>query len=116
LRARPHATNLAPIIGVTPPRTSLQEATRQLARLLRQENDALATLDFAAAGALLAAKHAAAETLAAAWRCTNNVESAMEDLRKLGALAEENRRIINRAMRVQRRVLDLVARAAREKP
>ena len=36
-----------------------------------------------------------------------------EKMRDLGQLAEENRLLLKRAMRVQSRVLDLVAKAAR---
>ena len=39
-----------------------------------------------------------------------------ERMRELGMLAEENRQLLKRAMRVQRRVLDLVAKAARSSP
>jgi hypothetical protein len=37
-------------------------------------------------------------------------------MRELGLLAEENRQLLKRAMRVQQRVLDLVAKAARAAP
>lgn len=86
---------------------------RHLAKLLAEENAALEAMDFARAGALLAPKHAAADALAAAWRASNGGEVPDADLQQLGELAEENRRLLNRAMRVQRRVLELVARAAR---
>ena len=92
---------------------SLDLAVANLSKVLAAENAALTAMDFASAGALLAPKHAAADALAAAMRAasSNAPEPAM--MRELGALAEENRRLLNRAMRVQRRVLDLVARAAR---
>jgi hypothetical protein len=70
-------------------------------------------MDFAGAGALLAPKHAAADALAAAMRAAAASEATPQSLQELGVLADENRRLLNRAMRVQRRVLDLVARAAR---
>ena len=91
----------------------LDEAVQQLARVLTAENAALTAMDFATAGALLAPKHAAADALAAALRASSAQEAAPEPLMALGVLAEENRKLLNRAMRVQRRVLDLVARAAR---
>ncbi len=97
-----------------PARVLLPEAIRSMARLLRQENEALLATDFTAAGALLAPKLRAAETLAAALREATTLDETAEDLRKLGALAEENKRLLNHAMRVQRRVLDLVTRAARQ--
>jgi hypothetical protein len=92
---------------------SLEYAVQVLAKLLAEENRALTDMDFAHAGALLAPKHAAADALAAAWRAAAAQETPHAELLKLGELAEENRRLLNRAMRVQRRVLDLVARAAR---
>jgi hypothetical protein len=97
-----------------PARVLLPEAIVSMARLLRQENEALLARDFGAAGALLAPKLAAADMLAAAWREATQLEESTEDLRKLGVLAEENKRLANQAMHVQRRVLDLVTRAARQ--
>jgi hypothetical protein len=92
---------------------SLEQAVQAMTKLLIDENQALAEMNFARAGALLAPKHAAADALAAAWRAAAATEAPPADLIKLGELAEENRRLLNRAMRVQRRVLDLVAKAAR---
>lgn len=92
---------------------TLLEAVQALTRLLTEENDALAAMDFARAGAVLAPKHAAADALAAAWRAATPQEIPQAELVALGHLAEENRRLLNRALRVQRRVLELVARAAR---
>jgi hypothetical protein len=93
--------------------TALEDAVHAMAKLLTAENKALGDMDFATAGALLAPKHAAADALAAAWRAASVSQTPQEALIKLGELAEENRRLLNRAMRIQRRVLDLVARAAR---
>jgi len=92
---------------------SLIDAVQTLSRLLIEENTALAAMDFARAGAVLAPKHAAADALAAAWRAAPPHEIPQAELVALGHLAEENRRLLNRALRVQRRVLELVARAAR---
>jgi hypothetical protein len=92
---------------------SLEFAVQSLSRLLAEENAALASMDFGRAGALLAPKHAAADALAAAWRAAASDELPRAQLAELGALADENRRLLNRAMRVQKRVLDLVTRAAR---
>jgi hypothetical protein len=92
---------------------ALDQAARSLAVVLTEENTALEAMDFARAGALLARKHAAAEALAAAWRAAAAHDVNEQDLRALGVLADENRKLLNRAMRVQRRVLDLVTRAAR---
>jgi hypothetical protein len=92
---------------------SLDLAVQRLAHVLAAENAALDAMDFASAGALLAPKHAAADALAAAMRASSASPAEPEGMRQLGTLADENRRLLNRAMRVQRRVLDLVARAAR---
>jgi hypothetical protein len=92
---------------------SFDQAVQRLAKVLAAENAALQAMDFAAAGALLAAKHAAADALAAAMRAASASDPAPRSLVELGTLADENRRLLNRALRVQRRVLDLVARAAR---
>jgi len=92
---------------------TMQASVQIMSRLLADENQALMNMDFARAGALLAPKHAAADALAAAWRAAAPTDVPAADLLKLGELAEENRRLLNRAMRVQRRVLDLVAKAAR---
>jgi hypothetical protein len=88
-------------------------AVERLSGLLREENAALSAMDFARAGGLLAPKHAAADALAAAWRAAEPDHVAPEAMQALGVLAEENRQLLKRAMRVQRRVLDMVARAAK---
>ena len=92
---------------------TLAQAVQAMTKLLTEENKALTDMDFSRAGALLAPKHAAADALAAAWRAATQTDAPQADLLKLGELAEENRRLLNRAMRDQRRVLDLVAKAAR---
>jgi hypothetical protein len=92
---------------------TLELAVANLSKVLAAENTALTNMDFAGAGALLAAKHAAADALAAAMRACSTSHAEPEMMQELGALADENRRLLNRALRVQRRVLDLVARAAR---
>ncbi len=95
---------------------TMDEAIERLSTLLTQENAALEAMDFARAGSLLAAKHAAADALAAAWRAADPTPDVGDGMRKLGHLAEENRQLLKRAMRVQRRVRDLVAKAARTAP
>jgi hypothetical protein len=92
---------------------AMAEAVERLSALLAEENAALEAMDFARAGGLLAPKHAAADALAAAWRAAEPGAVAVEGLSQLGRLAEENRQLLKRAMRVQSRVLDLVAKAAR---
>lgn len=95
---------------------TMQHAVERLSVLLIEENAALEAMDFARAGGLLAPKHAAADALAAAWRAAEPTEIVSDDMRVLGRLAEENRQLLKRAMRVQSRVLDLVAKAARTAP
>jgi hypothetical protein len=92
---------------------SMEDAVDRMSALLIEENAALEAMDFARAGALLAPKHAAADALAAAWRAADPAIGVTDKMQQLGILAEENRQLLKRAMRVQRRVLDLVARAAR---
>ena len=98
------------------PTPTMEEAIERLSILLVEENAALEAMDFARAGGLLAPKHAAADALAAAWRAADTPPVPSERMRVLGVLAEENRQLLKRAMRVQRRVLDLVAKAARSAP
>ena len=106
-----HAPGSTSIRGHAP---SMQKAIQGMAKVLRDENAALAAMDFVRAGTFLAPKHDAANELAAAWRAADVEPSATAQLQELGRLAEENRLLLTRAMRVQRRVLDLVARAARQ--
>ncbi len=97
---------------VSPP--TMDDAVARLSALLIEENAALDAMDFARAGALLAAKHAAADALAAAWRAADPGAAVSEKMHELGLLADSNRQLLKRAMRVQHRVLDLVAKAARQ--
>ncbi len=94
----------------------MEEAIRRLSELLVEENAALEVMDFARAGSLLAPKHDAADALAAAWRAADPGSIPTDKMHDLGRLAEENRQHLKRAMRVQSRVLDLVAKAARTAP
>lgn len=95
----------------------LLAAAARLAQVLTDENAALLALDAPAAAALLTEKLAAARELAeaAAQRPAprQTPESAGLALR-LRDLAEENRRLLEHAILVQGRVLDMVARAARQ--
>lgn len=75
----------------------------RLAAILTEENAALAALDFPRAVALLPAKTQAAESVLAA------PDAAAAPL--LAPLAEENRRLLQHAMAVQGRVIEIVARA-----
>jgi hypothetical protein len=75
----------------------------RLAAILSEENAALAALDFPRAVALLPAKTLAAEAVLAA------PDATAAPL--LAPLAEENRRLLQHAMSVQGRVIEIIARA-----
>lgn len=96
----------------------LLSAAARLVEVLKAENAALQALDAPAAAALLEEKLAAARALAeaAAQRpasARQTPESAGLAL-QLRELAEENRRLLEHAILLQSRVLDMVARAARQ--
>ena len=91
-----------------------------LATLLEQENRLLEALDLAAAAALLAAKQSATATFlraqghTAAAGGTAAARGAMMALgTRLRALAAENRRLLERGLAAQGRVIAVIARAAR---
>jgi flagellar biosynthesis/type III secretory pathway chaperone len=96
-------------------------AGRALATLLERENAALAAMDLAGAAALYPAKDAAAAALAAAQREAGEAmrpaldaeqhRLAHELAERLRVLAEENRRLLERAIQVQGQVLGTIARA-----
>ncbi len=90
--------------------TTLNEAARRLAMVLRAENDLLRAHDAAAAVGLLADKQAAAQALQAAL-AGNEADPHWAGL--LRDLAAENRTLLTQAMEVQSRILEMVARAAR---
>ncbi len=93
---------------------SLQQAIAQMTDILIRENAALAATDFARAGEILAEKQLCAVTLAQAFReAEPDIAVNPDSLRTLANLADDNRRLLLVALRVQRRVLELVARAAR---
>ncbi len=95
-------------------------AAEALSAALTAENAALDRLDFAAAGALVAAKSAAAAALLAATQAPAPVgaarDAALAAARRLDALAAENKRLLERAMDVQARVIGLISRAAADQP
>jgi hypothetical protein len=90
-----------------------------LATLLEQENRLLETLDLAAAAALLPAKQSATATFLRAQGHTATAggaaaRGAMMALgTRLRALAAENRRLLERGLAAQGRVIAVIARAAR---
>jgi hypothetical protein len=98
----------------------LIEAATALADTLARENAALALLDLPRAGGLLAEKQRSAEAFARAQAAADLAAAFDAEQQRLAAaiatrlsdLAQENRRLLERALGVQRRVLNTVARAA----
>jgi hypothetical protein len=94
---------------------TLVTAAARLAAVLARENDALAALDLPAAAGLVAEKRAATEALE---RSQAGMPAVARDpglaaaAERLRALAEENRRLLERAIAVQGRVIGIIARAA----
>lgn len=89
---------------------TFEDAARQLALVLRAENDALAAGAPDTAAQLLPQKQAATAALQAA------APSATVDARvasTLQELAGQNRALLAQAIEVQGRILEMVARAAR---
>jgi hypothetical protein len=95
------------------------DAAARLADALARENQALTALDLALAASLLADKQRAADAFLAAQTLAPHDASvtrhpAARDLAaRLASLAEENRRLLERAIAVQGRVIGVLARAAR---
>lgn len=87
-------------------------AGTQLAETLEAENAALSGLDLPRAAGLLADKQRAVAELAAAQATPASRDAAERMARRLQVLAVENRRLLERAMAAQGRVIELVARAA----
>lgn len=89
-------------------------AVSGLADLLERENAALAAMDLPRAAAMLTEKTAGVAALAAA-AGERNAAASPPDLvlaaRRLNVLALENRRLLERAMEAQERVIGIVARA-----
>jgi hypothetical protein len=85
------------------------EAAARLEAILRAENEALGRHDAVAATAFLEEKLAAASALSA-------TGLSLEDGERLRTLAAENRRLLERAIKVQSRIIAMVARAAQASP
>ena len=92
---------------------TLLAATLAMADMLAAENAALATLDLPAAATLLNAKRqaTAAFSHAHAEAAGPRGSAMMAAAARLRAAAEENRRLLERAIDVQGRVIGLFARA-----
>ncbi|HST75300.1 MAG TPA: hypothetical protein VLJ20_08010 [Acetobacteraceae bacterium] len=99
---------------------ALIDAAIRLADALARENQALAALDLPRAAGMLADKQRAADAFLAAQALLQNGAPAAEPnaaakdvAARLGTLAEENRRLLERAIAVQGRVIGTLARAVR---
>ena len=84
------------------------DAVEGLAALLERENAALAAMDLPGAAVLLTAKRTAIDALTAVEPASVPPPAA----RRLRDLALENRKLLERAMAAQERVIGIVARAA----
>lgn len=100
---------------------SLILAGQRLAEALRAENEALAKLDLPGAAALANSKIAASDAFAAAYAAQAKHGSAPEGpvrqaaavlTRRLEELGQENRRLLERAVSLQSRVIETIAGAA----
>jgi hypothetical protein len=100
----------------------LMIAAQRLADALRAENEALARLDLAAAAHLAAPKRQASDAFAAAYEAARRSgtraegaerEAAEEVAGRLRDLSAENRRLLERAIELQARVIETIAGAAR---
>jgi hypothetical protein len=93
---------------------ALIAAARRLADVLERENAALAAMDLRLAGTLVGEKTIAMTALAAFG--DGAIVPRHPDLvsvaKSLDVLAGDNRRLLNRAMSAQQRVIGIVARAA----
>lgn len=99
----------------------LLRAGHRLAEALTAENEALAKLDMAQAGQLAGAKIRATDAFAAAAQSCQKLGTRAEGpersvARALAAhiqsLGEENRRLLQRAIALQSRVIETIAQAA----
>jgi hypothetical protein len=102
-----------------PPIDDLPTASAALATLLEHENRLLEALDLAAAAALLPAKQGATAAFLRAQAHTkpSGIAPAMTGLgARLRTLAAENRRLLERGLAAQGRVIAVIARAVRAHP
>lgn len=96
---------------------TMLDAANRLADVLERENAALAALDLAGAVAMLGAKEDAAASFARAWEnatppADEAEQTALGPLAaRLDAATRDNRGLLERGIEVQRRVLQVIARA-----
>ena len=104
----------------TQARPDLAKAAAALAAVLEQENRLLDALDLAAAAALLPAKQSATAAFVRAQAAGGVPPASREAMTILGGrlrtLAAENRRLLERGLAAQSRVIAVIARAARRHP
>ena len=101
--------------------TELRTAAQHLMEVLEQENDALTRSDFAAAVALVAAKEAALLDLTKQQPVVGGPSPAVKASlialgQRLSGLATENQSLLERAIIVQTRIVQIIARAAAPPP
>lgn len=90
---------------------SLTIAANRLTAILQQENAALTALDFQAATAFLDVKQAAIAAFEQA-RASAGVPLRMDEVTRLRAASFANATLVERAIAVQRRVIETVLAAA----
>lgn len=83
-----------------------------LAEMLEAENAALAALDLPRAAGMLGDKQRAIANLAAVQTPPASRDAAQGMARRLETLAAENKRLLERAIAAQGRVIEVIARAA----
>ena len=100
---------------------ALLAAGQRLAEALRAENAALSALDLPSAAGLATAKMQAADAFAAAFATARKTGARMDGperhdaaelTHRLQSLGEENRRLLERAIAIQSRVIETIAGAA----
>src|ERR1035441_5457392 len=91
----------------------LTAAAVRLTEVLAAENAALAAVDLPRAGAMLAEKTRAADAFVAARAASHGALSGARPamLERLRDLVEENQRLLDVAIKVQGRVIGIIARA-----
>lgn len=87
-----------------------------MADTLEAENAALAALDLPRAAGMLADKQRAVANLSAVQTAPASREAAERMARRLQALAIENKRLLERAIAAQGRVIGAIARSAAAAP
>jgi hypothetical protein len=92
-------------------KTPVHAAIEAVSAVLARENAALAALDLVRAGGFLAEKRAATDALALALVAGTGTLPAPAQAEQLRDLAGENRRLLERAIAVQGRVIAVIARA-----